>query len=861
MFKQPRTVNVRRLRRRLMLAYATGTLVMCSIVAAAAILPLQDQLLSEARSGLSRYADSRAQAVHQLVEKASGVAEQIASRTRARNLLEQLIAGTVAPSDYVRETERILTDALDRTPDVLSILRLDLAATEVARVGSGFDFAPYMSHAGARDTARPYGPVMIGGRPHLIVTAPIRASSGRRIGTDMVLYRMGGLAALLTPSNGQGLVFLRYETDNTAGLLAVAPPGEESGAGFVMLDAASREHPWLALAAEEFETVERTSVSDHSGIVVALSPIAGMPWLIGVASEQNQIFEPVNDLILTIIWILVGLTLLGSLLLAFGLKPLTGRMLYDAAALEEEVSRKTAELRRAKEEAVAASEVKSRFVAAVSHELRTPLTGLLGMLDLAVLRSSIDEIKQDVETARGAGRHLLALVNQVLDFSKVEADKLELRVRPFSPHKVIGAAVSMLAVQAQAKDLEFTIETDDEPPPPVLGDPDRYAQIIVNLVGNAIKFTDAGSVVVEFRWNTLPNCRIRLVTKVVDTGPGISEEHHGELFREFSQLKASRSNRASGTGLGLALSSRLAALMDSRIEVESTLGAGSTFSFSVELEPAPPEDERLTAKAAVPDRALRILVVDDVPLNRDIVRMYLGKLGHTVEEAANGRECLELVRRTEPPFDAILMDVEMPVMDGVEASKRIRALDLPASRTPILALTANAFAEQRREYIAAGMTDCLAKPIEWPDLLEALALASGAEATIADQAAEDDGSASMAISGVLIDRGQIDPVAGAIGHHEAVKVMRDSLDEVREVLELLKAGAVTDDGRLRELRRIRDLSANLGMIRIADIAGLLERSVRNERGTARLLSDLGSAIEQTGTALERFAGDRGAGSR
>jgi CheY-like chemotaxis protein len=369
-------------------------------------------------------------------------------------------------------------------------------------------------------------------------------------------------------------------------------------------------------------------------------------------------------------------------------------------------------------QARAASVAKSAFVANMSHEIRTPMTGIIGMAQLA-LQTRLDALQRDyVEKIEHSARSLLGILNDILDFSKIEAGKLSVEQVPLDLRQTIAEVIQLVELSAREKGLELSLDLDRTLATHYLGDPLRLKQIFTNLLGNAIKFTHHGWV----RLSVYPGLPGRLRFEVQDTGIGISAEQQTGLFQAFTQADGSTTRRYGGTGLGLAVSKQLIELMDGQIQVESSLGHGSCFRFEIAAEPiAPPAVEPL-APAATPEvtaaehrsdalAGRRILLVEDNLINQQIVCGLLEDTGLLIEVADNGEQAIELFRAR--PQELVLMDIQMPVMDGYEAARRIRAL---AARVPIIALTANAFPEDIERAQAAGMNAHLSKPIDMQQL-------------------------------------------------------------------------------------------------------------------------------------------------
>jgi signal transduction histidine kinase/CheY-like chemotaxis protein len=370
---------------------------------------------------------------------------------------------------------------------------------------------------------------------------------------------------------------------------------------------------------------------------------------------------------------------------------------HDAVLLREKIAKLT--------------EAKSEFLARMSHEIRTPMNALLGMAELLSQTPLNDEQREYVRVFQRAGDNLLNVINDILDFSKVEAGQIELESIEFDLAAVLGEAVEIASVRARAKGLVITNRIEPDIPAGLIGDPGRLRQILLNLLGNATKFTERGELTIRVEMDSAP---ATLHFSVSDTGIGIPADRLSTIFESFSQADASTTRKYGGTGLGLAISKRFVELMGGRIWAESTVGSGTimhfTAPFSIAQSVATPEKPVENVRVG----ALRILLADDSEENRFLIRGYLKDSGCTIDEVENGAQAVDRFKQSH--YDLVLMDAEMPVLDGYSATRQIRAL----GPTPIFLLTAHAFKEARDRGFEAGCTEHLTKPIKKITLLEAI---------------------------------------------------------------------------------------------------------------------------------------------
>ncbi len=384
-----------------------------------------------------------------------------------------------------------------------------------------------------------------------------------------------------------------------------------------------------------------------------------------------------------------------------------------------DITRAERELRRAKLAAEAANEAKTRFLAAMSHEIRTPLNGVLGMNSLLSMTPLSSEQQRFVRTIESSGRTLLALINDILDVSRIEAGRMELELLDFDPVALIGEVTDSLRPKAAEKGLALVIRLPDDGLPALRGDPNRLRQVLFNLLGNALKFTPAGRVELEARAQAAEDGRVALQLSIHDTGIGIPPEVMPRLFERFAQADGSTARCYGGSGLGLAICREIVALMGGRIGVDSVPGRGSTFHVSVPLARAQaPLQVHQARPLSTGPSGLRVLVAEDNEVNQMVVVAMLAQMRHESHVVVDGAAAVSAAR--DGDWDCVLMDIQMPGMDGETAARRIRELPGARGRVPIIALTANALLEEQRAYLAAGMDDHVAKPIDMDTLRDTL---------------------------------------------------------------------------------------------------------------------------------------------
>ncbi|HEX7889880.1 MAG TPA: ATP-binding protein [Ramlibacter sp.] len=494
-----------------------------------------------------------------------------------------------------------------------------------------------------------------------------------------------------------------------------------------------------------------------------------------------------------------------------------------------------------------AGEARTEFLAAMSHEIRTPMTGVLGMVDLLAAEHLTTPQQGYVDAMRSSGRHLLSIINDILDFSRIESGKLELEDVDFSLPEVIERLRSLTHPLAVERGLMLLFDNPDEGAQVLRGDPLRIRQVLLNLVSNAIKFTEQGSVTVTVMQRPREDGEGLWVRFAVhDTGVGIETEKLRQLFTPFTQADRSISRQYGGSGLGLAICKRLVEAMGGSISATSTPGVGSVFRFEIPLHRGDPaqlaEGQRRQQVAVSPQR---ILVAEDVQINREILRTALGKQGHALVFAHDGAEALALVQ--QQAFDLVLMDVQMPVMDGVEATRRIRKLPGPVASIPIVGLTANVMAREREGYLGAGMSSCLAKPIDWDELHATIAGYANRPPPPAIAPAPEPSTEPPA---VLVDDGVLASLRNMAGD-ELPGLLRGGMQGYDASVRRMTAADATGEQLQREAHKLRGSSGTLGLAALSQLAERIEDAAGKGQLTRDLVAQLGDTLLATRQELER----------
>ena len=579
----------------------------------------------------------------------------------------------------------------------------------------------------------------------------------------------------------------------------------------------------------------QTEAARHDGYIAA-HRAGAPPRVIGVAGrELLAVRKDGSEFPIDLSVSSFGIN--GSRFLTGIIRDATARRQAERATQERQLvlEQSNSELIRARLRAEQATRAKSRFLAGMSHELRTPLNGILGYAQLLGMEGGLSAAQAArVDSMRAAGQHLLEMITNILDLSEIESERVELQMTSIDLRSVAEECVNVLLPGAKAKGLALGLETADGVPARIAADPTRLRQVLLNLLANAVKFTDHGTINLRLSMVHAVGAADRLRIEIIDTGRGVAAARRSDLFQDFERLGADPDNAIEGAGLGLAISARLVALMGGHIVHADNPGGGSVFSFEMPLSEAviipTPLKERTAAEAAMDAPvlppscdALRILLVDDIAMNRDIAGSFLRAAGHVVTFADGGETAV--VAAAGADFDVILMDLRMPEIDGFEATRRIHAIGGRRGRVPIIAFTAHAFTEQVEECRRAGMIGHLAKPFTQAALLAVLADARQERSLSPAPVGETDDTSLP-----LINLDTYEATTALLLPDMVASYLEDIVGGIKDLLHTIQAPNISTifDGAVADA--VHTLGGKVGMVgfaRLNYVARQFEREARS----------------------------------